>query len=90
MIVRRVVAEHDHFDALKSHDAISLGPAPVVADAHAHHAAQGAPNRESEVARLEVALFQMLEASLRPVIGVPGQVHFSILADNAARLVDQN
>ena len=44
----------------------------------------------AEIARLEVALFQMLEAPLRPVIGVPGQVHLSVLADDAARLVDQN
>src|SRR3984885_3003057 len=85
MIIRRVVAEHDHFDALQSHDAIGLGPAPVIADAHAHNAAKRAPNRESEVARLEVALFQMLEASLRLGIGVPGQVHFAVFADDAAR-----
>src|ERR1700691_4656309 len=90
MIVRRVVAEHDHFYALQSHDAISLGPASVIADAHAHDAAQRAPNRQSELARLEVALFQMLEASLRSVIGVAGQVHFAVFADDAARFVDQN
>src|ERR1043165_1927070 len=39
---RRVVAEHNHLDALQAHHPIGLGPTPVVADAHAHDAAHGA------------------------------------------------
>src|SRR5204862_5983683 len=57
---RRVIAEHDHLDALQAHDAIGLGPAPVVADAHAHDPAEGAEHAEAEIADLEIMLLQML------------------------------
>src|SRR5215203_3476735 len=62
---RRVEAEHDELDALQAHDAVGLGPAPVVADAHADDAAEHAPDREAEVARLEIALLEMLMGTLR-------------------------
>ena len=67
---RRVVATKDQFDALHAHDTISLGPAPIVADAHADISAEGAPDRKSQIARLEVTLLEMLKRIMRPVIGV--------------------
>ena len=87
---RRVEAEHDHLDALQAHDAIGLGPAPVVADAHAEDAAHGAPDRKAEIARLEIALLQMLVGALRVELGVAGQMHLAVLADDRAGSVDQD
>ena len=59
----RVVAEHDHLDALQAHDAVGLRPAPVIADAHAENAAEHAPHRKAEIAGLEIALLEMLECA---------------------------
>src|SRR3954462_12290904 len=61
---RRVVTEHDHLDALQTHPPIGFGPTPVIADAHAHDAAHGAPHRKAEIAGLEIALPKMLERAL--------------------------
>ena len=47
VVVRRVVAEHDHLDALQAHDAVGLGPAAVVADAHAHRRRRSRARRGS-------------------------------------------
>src|SRR5262249_31316187 len=66
----RVVAEHDQLDALQSHHAVGFRPAAIVAYAHADDAAQGAPYGKAEVPRLEIALFQMLERTLRVVFRV--------------------
>src|SRR3546814_6430163 len=59
--------------ALQRHDAIGLGPAPVVAEAHAEDAAHRAEHRESQIARLEIALLQMLEGPRRLVLGMARQ-----------------
>jgi hypothetical protein len=56
----RIVAQQDHLHPLQPHDAIGLGPAPVVADAHAQDAAEAAPDRKAQIAHLEEALLQML------------------------------
>ena len=90
VVQRRVVAEHHHLDALQAHDAVGLRPAPVVADAHAHDAAEGAADREAEIADLEIALLQMLERALRLVLGVAGQMDLAVLADDAAVALDQD
>ena len=87
---RRVVAEQDQFDALHAHDAIGLRPAPVVADAHADIAAEGAPDRKAEIARLEIALLEMLKRIVRPVVGVAGQMHLAVFADDRGILVHQD
>ena len=58
---RRVVAEQHHLDALQAHHAIGLGPAPVVADAHADIGRRTRARPESRDCRLEVALLEMLE-----------------------------
>ena len=84
---RRVVAEKEQFDALHAHDAIGLGPAPIVTDAHADIGAESAPDREAEIARLEITLLKMLKRIMRPVVGVTGQMH---LAGNIASSKDRN
>ena len=60
----RVVADQHHLNTLQAHHAISLRPPPVVADRHAEDTAERAPDVEAEIARLEVALLQMLERAL--------------------------
>jgi hypothetical protein len=87
---RRVEAEHHDLDALQPHDAVGLGPAPVVADAHADDAAEHAPDREAEVARLEIALLEMLMGALRVELVMPGQMHLAVLADDGAVAIDQD
>ena len=59
--VRRVVAEHQQLHALQRHDPVGLRPAAIVADAHAHHPPVEVPDREAEVADLEVVLLEVLE-----------------------------
>ena len=86
----RVVAEHDHLDALQPHHPVGLGPAAVVAHRHAEDAAHGAPHREAEIARLEIALLQVLERPLGIELGMAGQVHLAVLADDLAVAVDQD
>lgn len=77
VIVRGVVAEHDHLDALQAHDAISLGPAAVVADAHAHDAAETAPHLEAVIAWLEITLLQVLVRAAGLRLGMAGQMHLA-------------
>jgi hypothetical protein len=69
-------------DSLHSHDAIGLRPAAIVADAHADVAAEGAPHRKAQIARLEIAFLQMLKRIVRPVVGVAWQTHLAIFADD--------
>ena len=90
VVRRRVVAERDKLDPLQAHHPVALGPAPVVADHHADHAAERAPDREAQVADLEVALFQVLEWDARAVIGVAGQIDLAVLADDPAVRADQD
>ena len=85
-----VVAEADQLHPLQAHHAIGLGPAPVIADAHADDAVEGAPHREAEIAHVEVALLEVLEGAPGLVLGVAGQVHLPVLADEAPRAVHQD
>src|SRR4029453_9432362 len=87
---RRVVAEHDHLDALQAHDAIGLGPPSVVADAHAHDPAEGAEHAESEITDLEIVLLQMLALPPFDSVGRARQMDLAVLADDAAALVDED
>src|SRR5947209_7502434 len=86
----RVVAEHNHLDALQPHDAVGFGPAPIVADAHAENPAERAPDGKTEIARLEIALFEMLEDALSIELGMAGQMHFTVLADDCSHTIDEN
>ena len=70
---RRVVAEGDDLDPLQPHDAPGLGPAAIVADAHAHEGAVVTHDGPAEVADLEVAFLQMLERPPWLVFGVAGR-----------------
>jgi len=69
-------------DSLHSHDAIGLRPAAIVADADADIGAESAPDREAEIARLEITLLKMLKRIMRPVVGVTWQTHLAIFADD--------
>ena len=42
-----VVAEQHHLDALEPHDMVGLGPAAVIADAHANEPAESVANSSS-------------------------------------------
>ena len=90
VVQRRVVPQHHHLDVLQAHHAIGLGPAPVVADAHAHVAAERLEHRKAEIADLEVALLQMLERPLGLVLAMAGQVDLAVLAGDAAILFDDD
>ena len=87
---RRIVAEHDHLHALQPHDAIGLGPAPVIADRHPEQAALELPDRETEIAGLEIALLEMLVRTLGVELGMARQMHLPVLADDPAGVVDQD
>ena len=79
---RRVVPDEHHLDPLKAEHTERLRPAAVVADRHPEDAAERPPDREAEVADLEVALLEVLERDVRPVVGVAGQVDLPVLADD--------
>ena len=87
---RRIVAERDDLDPLQPHDAIGLGPAPVVADAHADDRVKGAPDFEAFIADVEVAFFEMLERRVRQMLGMAGQMDLAIAADDPAVALDQD
>src|ERR1700744_6337156 len=80
---RGVVAERDDLDALQPHDAIGLGPAPVVAAANADDGVIGAPYLEPLVADIEIALFEVLKRRVRQMLGMAGQVDLAIAPDDA-------
>src|SRR5216683_928164 len=87
---RRVVAERDDLDALQPHDAVGLGPAPVVADAHADDRILYAPYPKTLVADVEIALFEVLERRLGEMLGVPRQVDLAVAPDDMPRRIDQD
>ena len=86
----RVEPERDHLHALQPHNPVDLGPAPVIADAHAEDAAHEAPNGKAEIARLEIALLQVLEGAGRVEFGVTGKMHLAVLADDCALAIDED
>ena len=90
VIIGRVVAEHDHLDTLQSHDSVGLGPPPVVAYAHAHDAAECLPHFEAVVARLEVALLEVLVGPAGLRLGMAGKMHLAVLSDDVAGAVDED
>src|SRR5439155_4386687 len=61
----------------------------IVADRHPHHAAKGLGHAET-AARLEIALFQMLEFAPGLVLGMAGQMDLAISGDDRAASIDQN
>src|SRR5215469_865694 len=87
---RRVVAERDDLDALQPHDARRFGPAPVIADAHAHDGALHAPHAKPLVADIEVPLLQMLERRMRQMLGMAGEMNLAVAADNAPAGIDED
>lgn len=90
IVQRCVISQQDHLGTLQSHNPVTLRPSPVVADAHAENAAEGAPDLKPRIALVEIALFQMLEAPPWLVFAMPRQMDFAILTENGARLIDQN
>src|SRR5690606_9962829 len=87
---RRVIAEHHQLDALQAEDAIGLRPAPIVAQRHAGNSPKGTPDAEAQVARLEIALLQVLESPPWLVLMVSRQMNLAVLADDLARLIDDD
>src|SRR5688572_16033591 len=90
MVEGRVVAQHDHLDALQAHHPIGFGPAPVIADAHAHDAAEATPDPETKIARLEIALLQMLVNAVGLWLGMARQMHLAVFADDRSVAADQD
>src|SRR5689334_9303463 len=86
----RVVAERDDLDPLQSHDAVRFGPAPVVADAHTHDRVLHAPDAETFVPDIEIALLQMLERRLREMLGMAGEVDLAVAADDMPGGIDED
>src|SRR3546814_12670565 len=87
---RRVVAEQDHLRPLQRHDAVGFGPAAVVAEAPADDAVHPPSHRESQIARLEIALLEMLQVTRLLVLYMAGTLHRAVLADSLASAVNQN
>lgn len=86
---RRVVAQHGELGALQAHHAEGLGPAPVVADAHADPRAERLPDLEALIANLEVLLLQVLERRLGLVVRMAGQMDLAVAADDVRLVVHQ-
>src|SRR6266699_1120247 len=86
----RVVAERDDLDPLKPHHPVGLGPAPVVADAHADDRILHAPHPKALVADVEIALFEVLERRLWQVLGVPRQVDLAVAPDDMPGRINQD
>src|SRR6202008_2592156 len=74
---------------LQRHDAIGLGPAAVVAEAHADDAIEGAEYREAEIAGIEIAPLELLHGA-RHRVGSAREMDLAVLADDRPRLVDKD
>src|SRR5581483_6939919 len=77
-------------DALQAHHAIGFRPAPVVTDRHPENARHRAPDRETGIARLEIALLQMLERTIGIELRMSRQMRLAIFADNLRRAVSED
>src|SRR5882757_11394590 len=86
----RVVADQHHLDALQAHDAIGLRPPPVVADRHAKYTAKRAPDVETEITRLEVALLQMLKGALGIKLRMARQMNLAVFSDNPGGFIRED
>ena len=86
----RVVAEDHHLRPLQRHHPIGLGPAPVVADRHADLGPEGLEDGKAQIAGLEIHLLQMLEGQVGDVHIAAGHMDLAILADDAARPIDED
>ncbi len=84
VLARRVEAQRHDLRALQREHAEGFRPAPVVADQHPGDRVHVPPHSESEVADLKIFFLEVLERRLRLVIGVAGQVHLAVLADDPA------
>ena len=51
---------------------------------------QGAEDREAQVAHIEVTLLEVLEGAPGLMVGMAGQVHLAVLANDAAGGVDED
>src|SRR5881396_1819075 len=87
---RRVVAERHDLDPLQPHDAPGFRPTPVIADAHPDNRIISAPHPEALVADIEIALFEMLEGSIRQMLGMAGKVDLAVAPDDPAIALDQD
>ena len=86
----RVVADEDHLDALQTHDAVRLWPAPVVAQRDAHDTAECPPHAEALGGLLEIAPLEMLERALGLVLFVPRNVHLAVFGEEGALPIDED
>ena len=87
---RGIVAERHDLDTLQPHDAERLGPAAVVADAHADDRVEGAPYFEALVADFEIALFEMLKRRIGQMLGMSRQMDLAVPADDPPVAFDQD
>ncbi len=85
----RVVADEHHLDALQAHLAIRLGPAPVVADGHAHETTEGPPHTEALGARLEVVPLGVLERTVGLVMLMARDVGLLVGGHDGAVALDE-
>jgi hypothetical protein len=74
---------------LQTHHAVGFGPATVIADAHAHDATHRAPDRKAKISGLKIALFQMLKGPVWKRLCPTREVHFAVLSNNLAGLIDE-
>src|SRR5690606_37085556 len=86
----RVVTHHDQVHGLQAHDPVSLGPAAIVADAHADTHVARVEYRKAQVAHLEVLLLQVLYGIAVLRLRIARNVDLAILADDGAVAVHQN
>src|SRR5258705_9597739 len=85
-----VVTDQHHLYPLQAHDAIGFRPAPVVADRHAKDAAERAPDVETEITRLEVALLQMLKGAFCIELRMAGQMNLAVFSDDRGRSIRED
>src|SRR6266700_5043309 len=89
-----IVAEADQFDPLQAENAPGFGPAPIIADHHAHD--RVAPFRpyakggKSQIAIFEIALFELLVARAAARLDRAGQMDLAIATENFATAIDQD
>ncbi|KAG1310106.1 hypothetical protein G6F63_016394 [Rhizopus arrhizus] len=67
-----------------------FGPAPVIAQAPAHHAAKGVPYGKTQISRFKITLLQMLGVAAGLRLHMPRQMDLAVLANDFPVRTDQN
>src|SRR6185369_171368 len=85
-----VVTQQDDLGPLQSQHPVGLDPAAIVANAHAHDAAECSPDGKAKIADVKIQLLQVLERMLGMEFRAAGEMNLAVLAYDLAVRADEH